>query len=139
MESSTEYFSFDDGDKRRQSRCDTAVGMTTNHFSIVDLDFEIGGGPAQRSYCKASPCQTAHASTFSCAKWILQAFFTIMKSLVPRRVDEPTGPFELVRYIEERLEYCIPGASLVDNKNGGKRPRSDMPFLLFHFPSTSCS
>lgn len=98
MESPTELYCLDSMDKQRQSKCDVAAGVRSSQFSVIDMDLG-DDAPTRDSYCKTSPCGTVDPSTFSCATWVFQTIFGVMKSLVPRRLDEPTGPFELVRYM----------------------------------------
>eukprot|EP00173_Palmaria_palmata_P004852 Plantae.Rhodophyta-Palmaria_palmata.ctg7496.p1 GENE.Plantae.Rhodophyta-Palmaria_palmata.ctg7496~~Plantae.Rhodophyta-Palmaria_palmata.ctg7496.p1 ORF type:complete len:179 (+),score=2.74 Plantae.Rhodophyta-Palmaria_palmata.ctg7496:110-646(+) len=95
MESSAEIYCFDIAEKQRKSRWDIAAGLCSPNFSVVNIEL-CNVSPARRPSCKTSPCETVDPSTFSCTSWLLQTLLGVMKSLVPRRVDEPTGPFELI-------------------------------------------
>lgn len=64
----------------------------------IDLDRLENTATSPR---KSMRRDSSDAHTFSCTAWLISTISNTLKSLIPRRLDEPTGPFELV------ILFCI--------------------------------
>lgn len=63
----------------------------------VSIDLDRLGSPLP-SPKKSMRSDSTDFHTLSCTAWLVSTLTRTLKSLVPRRLDEPTGPFELVTF-----------------------------------------
>jgi hypothetical protein len=74
----------------------TALWKTIAPNDSVSID--MGRVPiAPASPRKSIRSDSSETQYLSCTRWVLSNIAAALKSIVPRRLDEPTGPFELVR------------------------------------------
>jgi hypothetical protein len=74
----------------------SSLGRDAAATSAVTIEMDRLGMSSERER-KTSPCQTCDTAVSSCVSWAFRGIASAMRSIVPRRLDEPTGPFELVR------------------------------------------
>lgn len=66
----------------------------------IDLDRLESPSTSPR---KSTRSGSGEFHTISCTAWLISTLTRALKSLIPRRLDEPTGPFELVTFTRTRL------------------------------------
>lgn len=82
-----------------ESPVDTICSTTHRKLSASDGAVSIDIGRldcAPTSPRKSIRCDFGDAHFLLCTTWISNTIAATVKSLTPRRLDEPTGPFELV-------------------------------------------
>lgn len=72
--------------------------ITDRPIDSVCISMIGGQAKAHLDNSPSSPAWKSDSSISACAAWLIRAVVAGLKTLIPRRLDEPTGPFELVSW-----------------------------------------